>query len=281
MVGPPVNTTESLGYRASQAIFGLRNLKLVLGILQAAHVMALEGKTRATAGEIANRANQDFKVSTTPSDVGKFLREAGISVAITHGKARLVLDADDIAILKDRVIKACEQKTAQLEAVLKGFEGLSSRIKAAEDQWNLVVQLRNRERQLAQQLEQERKTPSKLPALEQEAARIRKEAERADLLRKECDEMAKKVQTLPMLEGKKVALNNAIKRYQDEEEQIKAGEARLSAVLQDLKMRSAWVTFVDLDRNIQRQKSELSQLTAQINERRTLLQKILGTNKVS
>jgi hypothetical protein len=280
MVVQGQNIKESPGYKAGRAVSGLRDLKIALGILQAAYVMSIEGLTRSTAGEIAERVNKDLQDSTTPSIVGQFLRGLNIDVAVTHGKPRLVLDPDRLKILKDNIAKACEETAAELEAALKGFQDLTSRIKGLEDEWNEIIRLRARERQLVQQIEEQRRTPSRLPAVEQELARLQKEASRADDLRKECEELSKKIKVLPMIQGRKVALNNSIKRYQEDEAQVRAGESRLGQALEDLKKRSAWVTYIDLDRNIQRQRTELTQITAQLNERRPLLQKILGTNKV-
>jgi hypothetical protein len=274
------NISESPAFKAGKAINGLRNLKAAMAILQAAQVMAMEGQTRVTAGEIADRTNKDAGTGTTASVVGQFLRSLNIAVTVIHGRPRLVLDKDQLKDLKENISKACEEAAAELEAALKGFQYLTSRIKELDNEWNLIIQLRARERQLAQQIEQERRIPSKLPALEQEAVQLRNEADREDYLRKECNELSKKIKVLPMLQGRKVALNTSVKQYQEEEAQVRAGEARLGQALEDLKKRSAWVTYIDLDRNIQRQRAELNNINAQLNERRSLLQKILGSNKV-
>jgi hypothetical protein len=276
MVTQRQKITESPGYRAGEAMRGLRNLKLSLVILHAAHIMAIEGQTRAGAGEIAERANTGFLASTTPSIVGQILRGMNIQTTVTHGKPRLVLDPTILKMLVADITRACEATAAELEAALKGFQYLTSRVKGLEDQWNQTIQLRARERQLTRQIEEERRIPSKLPALEQEIARLKQEAADADIMRKECAELSKKIKVLPLLQGRRAALENSRRHYQEEEAQVKADEMRLGQALEALKERSAWVTYIDLDRNIQRQRTELEEIAKQIGEKRSLLQKIFG-----
>ncbi len=274
------NVVESSAYRAVQAVSGLRNLKVALGILQAAHVMALEGHTRATAGEISNRANKDCNVVTTPSMVGGFLRDSGINVAVTHGKARMVLDADQLSVLTNRASKVCKKSAEELETALKAFGDLSSRITTLENQWNQLLLLRARERHLLQLIEQARRTPSRLPALEQEAARLEVQAKQIDVLEKKCKELTDQLEALPTLEKREKALETSIANYQEWEREIAHNEARLGQALDDLKKRNAWATLADLNYTIQQRQAELAHILAQINDRRSLLDKMLGSNKV-
>lgn len=254
--------------------------KNALNIIQAALVMAMEGTSRATASDISERATKDFESKSIPSEIGQLLRQMGISSATSHGKTRLILDTDELSVIKDKLSATVIGTGKQLEDTIKQFGDISSRIRTLESQYKEALSRRMKEKELVQLIEHDRRTPSRLPELEHQADRIRQEADRVDELQKEIDEMAKKVKVLPMLEGRKVALQNSIRRYQDEEAKIKTEEARLGQYLEDLKKRQAWVTFVDLDFNIQKLKDELKEITDQINERRSLLQKLLGTNKV-
>jgi hypothetical protein len=280
MVMQRPNVNESPAMRANRAIGSLKNLKGALNIIDAGLVMALEGQTRASAADIAARAAKDFEGNFTASDVGQFLRSVGISGAVIHGKPRLVLDAGQLKALKDRMSKACNETAVELESTLKEFAGVSAIIAKLEEQWNETVRMRMRERELARQIQQDRATPSKLPYLEQEAARFQKEADQVAEIEKRCKELSEKIKTLPALQEKQKSLEMTAAKYRGWEREIAENEARLGQALEELKKRSAWATFLDLQYNINKQKAELAQITAQINERRPLLQKVLGSNKL-
>jgi myosin heavy subunit len=267
---------ESPAARAFRANSGLRTLRVGLGLLEAAHVMALEGQTRAGAGEIAERAAKDFGVSVTASVAGQTFSQMGMATAITHGKTRLVLDPDQLKGLKNDVVRKLETLAAELTEALSEFKDLSSRIEGLDGQWKEVVRLRMRELELAKQIDEARRTPSKLPYLENEAAKLQKEAARADELGKQCHELSNRIKTLPSLQQRWASLDKTISQYQDEEQQIAAGEARLGKALEQLKQRSAWVTYLDLQYNINKEKAELDQLSQQLGEKKSLLQRLMG-----
>ncbi len=266
--------------KAYRTVNGINTFNEMLGLVEAALVMSLEGTNRATASEVLKRATEDFKVTSTAAVTGQTFSQLKIPTATTHGKSRFILDTDQLKGIKDRIVERIQELSRELDDILDEYRDITDRVKNLETKLNDVSKLYAREKELSQQIQELQNRPSQLLRLEQESARLKKEADRADSLRKECDELAKKIKILPMLEGRKVALQNSIKRYQDEEAQVRDGEARLGQYLEDLKNRHAWVTFVDLDFNIQRLKTELKEITDQINERRSLLQKILGTNKV-
>jgi DNA repair exonuclease SbcCD ATPase subunit len=265
--------------RAFRGMDGLKSLKQVLALVQAAQAMALEGINRSTAAEVLQRAINDFGVDATPSVVGQMFSNLNIGKATTHGKTRLVLDSDELKSIKERISKVYENTAKDLEQSLNEFEGQSERVKALEDRWKEILQIRARERELVQLIQQDRQRPSRLPDLEQEMDRIKAEVDKCEALEKQCKELSLQIKKAPFLEAKKADLDKALSSYKAEEAKITQQEARLGEALDRLKLRSAWVQFVDLQYSIQKARAELEELSQQLGEKRTLIDKLLGRNK--
>jgi DNA repair exonuclease SbcCD ATPase subunit len=271
---------NSPAVKTYQAANGLRNLKEILGLIEAALVMSLEGIFRATVTEVLRKATDEYGVTSTTSVSGQMFSQLKIKTTTTHGKPRLVLDTEQLKSLKDQISRQIRQVSQELAEILAEYKDTGNRINQLEEQLKETVRLNKRERELAQQLQQVNSQPSRLPYLEQELTRRNKEVEQVTQLETRCKELSEKIKTLPSLQEREKKLASDISNYQAWEREIVQNEARLSQALEQLKMRSAWVIYLDLNYNIQNLKTELKDLTDQINERRSLLEKILGTNKV-
>jgi chromosome segregation ATPase len=254
-------------------------MREILGLVETALVMSLEGTRRATVTEVLRKATDEYGVTSTTSVSGQIFSQLKIKTTTTHGKPRLVLDTAQLKSLKDRLSRQISEVSKDLAEILAEYKDTDSRINKLEDQLRETVRLYKRERELTQQLQQANSQPSRVAYLEQELARKKQEAEQIIQLEQKCKELSEKIRTLPSLQDRGKILVADFSKYQAEEKEITQNEARLGQALEQLKMRSAWVTYLDLNYNIQNLKTELKEITDQINERRSLLQKILGTNK--
>jgi DNA repair exonuclease SbcCD ATPase subunit len=271
---------NSPAVKTYQAVNGLRNLKEMLGLIEAALIMSLEGISRATVTEIFRKATDEYGVTSTTSVSGQIFSQLKIKTTTTHGKPRLVLDTAQLKSLKDRISRQIGEVSKELSDILAEYKDTGNRINELEEQLRESIRLYKRERELTQQLQQVNSQPSRVPYLEQELAKKKKEAEQVIQLEQKCKELSDKIKTSPSLQEREKKLASDISNYQAWEREITQNETRLGQALEQLNMRSAWVTYLDLNYNIQNLKTELKEITDQINERRSLLQKILGTNKV-
>jgi DNA repair exonuclease SbcCD ATPase subunit len=271
---------NSPAVKTYQAANGLRNLKEMLGLIEAAMVMSLEGISRATVTEVLRKATDEYGVTSTTSVSGQIFSQLKVKTTMTHGKPRLVLDTEQLKSLKNQISRQISEVSQELADVLNEYKDTGNRINKLEEQLKETIRLNKRERELTQQLQQVNSQPSRVPYLEQELARRNKEAEHVTQLETRCKELSEKIKILPSLQEREKKLTADIANYQLQERGIIQNEARLGQALEQLKMRSAWVTYLDLNYNIQNLKTELKEITDQINERRSLMQKILGTNKV-
>jgi DNA repair exonuclease SbcCD ATPase subunit len=268
--------TNSPAVKSYQAAHGLRNLKEILGLVEAALVMSLEGTSRATVSEVLKRATEEFGVISTAAVSGQIFSQLKISTATTHGKPRLVLDTTQLKSIKDQLSRCITEVSKELADVLSEYKDTGNRIKQLEEQLKESIQLYKRERELTQQLQQVNSQPSRVPYLEQELVRRNKDAEQVTQLEVRCKELSKKIKTLPSLQDKEKKLATDISNYQAWEREIVQSEGRLGTALEQLKMRSAWATVLDLHNTIQKQKVELDDLSRQLGEKKSLLQRILG-----
>jgi DNA repair exonuclease SbcCD ATPase subunit len=271
--------TNSPAVKTYQTVNGLRNLKEILGLVEAALVMSLEGTGRATVSEVLKKATDEFGVTSTAAVSGQIFSQLKISTATTHGKPRLVLDTTQLKSIKDRISRRINEVSKELADILSEYKDTSNRINKLEEQLKESIQLYKRERELTQQLQQVNSQPSRVPYLEQELVRRNKEAEQVTQLEGKCKELSEKIKTLPSLQDREKKLATNISNYQVWEREIVQSEARLGKALEQLKMRSAWATYLDLQYNIQNLKAELEQLSVQLGEKKSLLQRILGGRK--
>ncbi len=225
---------------------------------------------------MAARAGRDFCTDITASKAGQLLHQMGITTVMSRGKPRLVLDPAVLKTLRDELAAACNEKAIEAAKVLAVFNTVSANIKAVEDRWQEILRLRNRERELVQRLQEESAKPNRVPQLEQRRSLLQEQANKGVAIEKECQELEEKPKAMPSVQPRRDAVGERLRQYQQEELRVAADEARLGQVLTDLKMRSAWVTYVDLDRNIQQQRAELEQLSQQLAEKRSLWQRMFG-----
>jgi DNA repair exonuclease SbcCD ATPase subunit len=275
VIGSP-NTVESAAVRARRSISGLHNLKDSLAIVEASTLIVIEGNTRTSATELAERASKEFKVNVTASVVGQLIRQMGINTVVSHGKSRLILDIEQLQSLKIQLTQKCESASLEVNRILAEFQGISAHVESIEKEWEHTVKQKARERELSVQIEQAHKTPSRLPALEGELSRLQKEAASVTELEKKINELSGKIKALPSLREREKSLESTINEYRTWEAEIVRNEDQLGTIFEQLKLRNAWITYSDLQPNIQKLKAELAQVSKQLEEKQSLLQRIIG-----
>jgi hypothetical protein len=132
----------------NQANRGLVNLKVQLILIQVAHTLALEGITRATASEITARALKSYQLEVTASFTGQTFGNMGVLSVTSHGKNRFVLDPVQLEQLKKELTQKCEQTMANLQKAIDEFESLHQRIETLQKEWEEILALRAKEREL-------------------------------------------------------------------------------------------------------------------------------------
>jgi DNA repair exonuclease SbcCD ATPase subunit len=270
---------NSPAVKTYQAANSLKNLKEILGLVETALVMSLEGTSRATVTEVLRKATDEYGVTSTTSVSGQIFSQLKVKTTTTHGKPRLVLDTEQLKSLKDQISRQIRQVLQELSDILAEYKDTGNRINQLQDQLKEAVRLYKREHELTQQLQQANSQPSRVPYLEQELAKKKKEVEQVIQLEQKCKELSERIRTLPSLQDREKKLESEFAKYQVMEKDIVDCETRLGTVLEQLKMRSAWATVLDLHNTIQKQKAELEQLSIQLGEKKTLLQRILGGRK--
>jgi len=272
----------------------LNDLKISLVLIQAASAFTLEGTNRATASQIAERAGNDYGIEVTASFTGQTFSSLGIKTTISHGKRRFALDHELLEEIRRGIAAKCEDTAGKLEATLETFNKLPKRIKELQIRWREMIDLRNKERELIQTINEARKTPSRLPYLQQEFQKIQVESTRIKELRKEINALTRQIKKLPSLEETKKALKSKIEEYNNEaqkleekkqsinrnEEALTEKEAGLDQRIDRLQNRMGWVELAELQESIENTKKELDLVLRQLGEKRTILDKLLMKNRV-
>jgi len=279
--------------RASTTIRNLNDLKVSLVLVQAACAFALEGTSRATASQVAERAMNDCDMKVTASFTGQVFSNLGINTVTSHGKSRFVLEYEPLEKIRKGIMAQCDDLTGKLKSVISTFNKLPDRIKALETQWREVVQLKVRERELINAINEDRQTPSRLGYLEEELKKIQAKAARTKELEKECRDLSRKVKKLPALDDRKKSLETTIKEHEDaakelgnreqeiakKEKSIADKENDLSSRIEKLQKQKGWIELAELEEVIKEAKQELNQLQKQLGEKRSLLDKMLLRHK--
>ena len=143
------NLTESL--ETGVSLVGMKNC---LTLIQTAYAMVLEGVTRATATQVANREASEFSNNVTPSNVGQVFAALKIKTVISHGKTRFVLNIKELERIRETIVAYCEELAQKLEASLKSYEELDARVKALVARLQEVCQLSDQEKELMRQIEE-------------------------------------------------------------------------------------------------------------------------------
>ncbi len=137
------NLNESI--ETGISLVGMRNC---LTLVQTAYAIALEGVTRATATQIANKETNEYDSPITPSNVGQAFATFGIKTVTSHGKTRFVLDIRQLEKLREAAVAQCEEMAQKLEASLESYKELDARVEALVERLKEVYQLTNEEQEI-------------------------------------------------------------------------------------------------------------------------------------
>jgi len=269
---------------------GLSELKVQLALVQAACIMAIEGTTRATASQIAARAAADYGIDASASFTGQVFATLNVNTVTTHGRSRLVLNHDHLEEVRKGIAAKCEELATKLEETIKEFQDLPDRIGALQEQWNRIQQKRTRERELANLIIEDREKPSRLPQLEAEAQKIGQQAAIVQALEEKIRELSLKAEKMSELDEKEKSLEEVIAGYEEKEKQfaarqkvtvtrwlkLKAQEEVIAADISKLQKRMGWVELATLEQSIKEARKELKELSKQLGEKRSLLDRLLN-----
>jgi len=258
---------------------GLRELKIVLALIQAACLITAQGNNRATATEVARLAAKQCGVSATPAKVGQILSSLGIGTGISHGKRQYLLDHNELEKIRQDISGKCQSLAERLESAIEAFRELPERIAGLEKQWQEIRRLTSLERELIQTISHNQQTVARLSSLQAQAKQLQQQAAQVEVLEKECRDLSKKVRSLPALAERKAKLEAALAQYGQEADRLQGEEANLAQMIEALKWRRGWATFAAMQQAINNANQELAEITRQINEKRSFLDRILGRNR--
>ena len=135
----------------------LKELKMQLVLVQAACVLALEGITRATAGQIAARAIKDYGIEVLPSFTGLVFTNLNIQKLTSHGKSRFVLKYEQLKEIREQTEAQCNEMIEKLETVVKTFHQLPERISKLQNEWIEIVRDHEKEQKLMRVIDKEKR----------------------------------------------------------------------------------------------------------------------------
>jgi len=136
---------------------GLKESKMQLVLVQAACVLALEGITRATAGQIATRAIKDYGIEVLPSLTGLIFTNLNIQKLTSHGKSRFVLEYEQLKEIREQTEAQCNEMIEKLETVVKTFHQLPERISKLQNEWAEIVRNHEKEQKLMRLINKEKR----------------------------------------------------------------------------------------------------------------------------
>jgi DNA repair exonuclease SbcCD ATPase subunit len=265
--------------KGSSANRSLNTLKIVLSLVQTACLLVKEGIDRISAGELVERLPKESNFNLTPSEAGQILIELGIEKSITRGKSRFILKQDQLKEVRQRISGQCNEQMNNLESLIKEYKTLPSQIQTLQQDWQKILQMDTRKKELIKAINENQGKVSNVGYLENQWKEIQAEGKRIATLEQEIKSLTTKIKELPSLEQKKASLEEAIRKYNAQESQLSQREASLGRSLQQFKERNAWVDLQTLVFNIQEKQSLLDQLSRQINEKRSFLDKLLHRNE--
>ena len=162
------------------------------------------------------------------------------------------------------------------------------------------MQLQARRRELTKLISENQDQPVKTAQLEAQWRQLEGQAQKAIDLQKECQGLSAKIKSLPSLVERKASYEARLAQHQAEEKEISARDAnieqvarqwkeweqqlieketRLQKTIRQLQARGSWVELAGLEMAIEMRKTELEQLSKQLGEKRSLLDKLLGRKK--
>jgi DNA repair ATPase RecN len=257
----------------------LNDLNVHLAIIQAAYLLCLEGVSRATANQILQRAVSEFSLNLTASEAGTILIGFSLRKVTIHGKSRFILNQGELKELRFRIEQQLKENEDKLESAIKYFSSLSAEIQELQNRWKNIQEMFSRKNDLIKLINNNQSSVANFPALQAQWKLLQDTNQKMVQIENECKDLNNQIKKLPSLEQRKTQLVEAVKKYQVDEKQLVEKEARMGRVLTDLKERNAWVDYVTLALNIQNAKAELDELSRQLGEKRSLLDKLLGRNK--
>jgi hypothetical protein len=257
----------------------LDELKTALSLIQAAGLLAQAGVRRISARELLEKIDSDSTITLTPIQVGIFLNKMGLPKYFLHGRSRFALDPVQLDTIRQTLATQCQERMLLLQDSTEKYQELPNQIQALEDDYQKIQGLRSREQELNQLIAEQQPQAAKVNELEKRWQSLQKEATKVSELDKACQELSMKVIALPFLSARKTSLEKSLQTYQEEEKVLAAKETHLAALLNNLKERYAWMDLDTLLSNIQRKKQELAELTKQIDDKRSFLDKLLNRHK--
>ena len=144
-------------FKGNRTSRGLKELKMQLVLVQAACVLALEGITRATAGQIAARAIKDYGIEVLPSLTGLIFTNLNIQKLTSHGKSRFVLKYEQLKEIREQTEAQCNEMIEKLETVVKTFHQLPERISKLQNEWAEIVRNHEKEQKLMRVIDKEKR----------------------------------------------------------------------------------------------------------------------------
>ena len=135
----------------------LKELKIRLVLIQVACALALEGITRATAGDISARAFKDYDMEILPSLTGLLFTNLNIQKLISHGKSRFVLEYEQLKGIREQTETKCKELADKLEIAIKTFHQTPERITDLQNEWAEIVKNHEEEQRLIRLINQEKK----------------------------------------------------------------------------------------------------------------------------
>ena len=143
--------------RGNSTSGNLKELKIQLVLIQAACALALEGITRATAGDISTRTLKDYDMEILPSLTGLIFTNLNIQKLISHGKSRFVLEYEQLKGIREQTETSCKELADKLEIAIKNFHQTPERITDLQNEWAEIVKSHEEEQKLIRLINQEKK----------------------------------------------------------------------------------------------------------------------------
>lgn len=273
-IHPMVNLPESAGVSA------LLNVELVLLVIQSMCLLATEGTPKTTATAVVARVGQEYGIKIAAQKTGEIISSLKITSHIAHGKHIYLLDPLRLEELRSEYSAKCQNKIKQLDLKLDIYKAVPQNVENLKRKWQEIIRFKSEENELTKLINDNKDIFSRLQALQATVQQLRKKLELGGALEKEIQDLTIKVSKLPDLSSRKTKLESDLAKYQQEEAALIGNEANLQNMIANLKSRLDWERLGSLQHAIDVSNAELEQISAQLNQKRTFLDKVLG-RKVS
>jgi DNA repair exonuclease SbcCD ATPase subunit len=275
----------------------MTDISLRLVLVQSALGMSLDGKTRATATEVVDRAEEEADSLVLASTAGQVFSAMGVRRVSVHGQRRLVLEFDQLKALHDELVQQFEEIKPKAEEAAERFEGLMENVQELEERVERIYHKAAREKYLREFIVEYERNPRTLADLEKRYQSLEAQARRRDQLEAGMEGLSQRAKDLPSLEEGRQHLQAKLDEHKKEEGKLAAlekditeREGALGSRLLGLKRRLALVELTELEETVKTRRRELDQetrerrkalrdLDRQIRSQRSLLDRILGREK--